>query len=148
MTIQEWQKEDPSRRFFLRKCTKPPEECTSIDEADESGDEDDNDETEIPTSPTTQKITPEDIGKRKSNFLFIHQEEWQHNLLKRYGGNIFLLDATYKTTKYNLPLFFVCVLTNSGYEIVGMIEDHIIIFYPIKKENSIMLFSLGNFNQH
>lgn len=30
-----------------------------------------------------------------------------------------LLDATYKTTKYDLPAFFVCVNTNVGYTIVG-----------------------------
>ena len=28
------------------------------------------------------------------------------------------LDATYKTTQYSLPLFFVCVRTNVGYIIV------------------------------
>lgn len=26
-----------------------------------------------------------------------------------------LLDATYKTTKYSMPLFLLCVRTNSGY---------------------------------
>jgi len=26
-----------------------------------------------------------------------------------------LIDATYKTTVYDLPLFFLCVLTNTGY---------------------------------
>ena len=28
-----------------------------------------------------------------------------------------LLDATYKTMKYEMPLFFLCVLTNVGYPI-------------------------------
>ena len=30
-----------------------------------------------------------------------------------------LLDATYKTTKYELPLFFLCVKTNVGYIVVA-----------------------------
>ena len=30
-----------------------------------------------------------------------------------------MLDATYKTTRYNLPLFFVVVKTNVDYQIVG-----------------------------
>ena len=29
------------------------------------------------------------------------------------------LDATYRTTKYALPLFFLCVKTNSGYSVVA-----------------------------
>lgn len=36
-----------------------------------------------------------------------------------YVQEICLLDATYKTTKYDLPAFFVCVNTNVGYTIVG-----------------------------
>lgn len=36
-----------------------------------------------------------------------------------YGQEICLLDATYKTTKFNLPGFFVCVNTNVGYSTVG-----------------------------
>ena len=30
-----------------------------------------------------------------------------------------LIDATYKTTKYDLPLFFVTVRTNVGYKVVA-----------------------------
>lgn len=52
-------------------------------------------------------------------FLFIHQEMWQQRLLRRYGSDLVLLDATYKTTKYALPLFFVCVHTNVGYKVVA-----------------------------
>ena len=37
----------------------------------------------------------------------------------RYGNNLCLLDATYRTTKYALPLFFVAVKTNLGYSEVG-----------------------------
>lgn len=49
------------------------------------------------------------------NFLFIHQEEWQRRLMKLYGNTVTLLDATYRTTKYSLPLFMVVVRTNVEY---------------------------------
>ena len=40
-------------------------------------------------------------------------------LLKTYGNEIFLLDATYKTTRYAPPLLFMMVKTNVNYEVVG-----------------------------
>ena len=52
-------------------------------------------------------------------FLLVLQEEWQKKLLQRYGNTICLIDATYKTTQYELPLFFICVKTNVGYIIVA-----------------------------
>ena len=39
--------------------------------------------------------------------------------MKKYGNCIALLDATYKTTKYSIPLFFVAVKTNMKYMVVG-----------------------------
>ena len=43
-------------------------------------------------------------------------------LLKTYGNEICLLDATYKTTtRYAPPLFFMVVKTNVDYEVVGAI---------------------------
>ena len=32
-----------------------------------------------------------------------------------YGNIVSLMDATYKTTHYNLPLFFISIRTNIGY---------------------------------
>ena len=37
----------------------------------------------------------------------------------RYGNSLCLLDATYRTTKYALPLFFLAVKTNVGYSVVA-----------------------------
>lgn len=51
--------------------------------------------------------------------LYVHREPWQQQLLKRYGNTISLMDATYKTTKYELALFFIAVKTNVGYSVVG-----------------------------
>lgn len=47
--------------------------------------------------------------------LYVYQEQWQQQLLRRYGNTIVLMDATYKTTKYELPMFFVTIKTNVGY---------------------------------
>ena len=47
-----------------------------------------------------------------NTLLFVH---WQQQLMVKYGNTLCLLDATYKTTKYSLPLFFLCVRANSGY---------------------------------
>ena len=68
--------------------------CTIVDESE--------------TTEPTQKL------------LYVHQEQWQQRLMVKYGNEISLLDATYKTTNYALPLFFICVKTNNGYAVVGM----------------------------
>ena len=63
-----------------------------------------------------EQTTPTDFQEQ---LLYVHQEKWQRELLLKYGSEICLLDATYKTTKYAVPLFFLCVKTNSGYAVVG-----------------------------
>lgn len=50
--------------------------------------------------------------------IFCQQTEWQKYLLDRYGSVCFL-DATYKTTKYALPLFLLVVKTNVNYCVVA-----------------------------
>ena len=55
----------------------------------------------------------------ESRLLFVHQNKFQSRLLERYGNSICLLDATHKTTKYSLPLFFVAVKTNVAYQVVS-----------------------------
>jgi len=54
-----------------------------------------------------------------SSAILVHQSCFQQRLLQRYGDSVCLLDATYKTTLYDLPLFMMCVLTNCGYVVVG-----------------------------
>lgn len=63
-----------------------------------------------------------------NQFLYVHQTGWQKQLLMRYGNEICLLDATYRTTKYSLPLYFLCVQTNVNYMTVGT--------FIVEKENS------------
>lgn len=74
-------------------------------------------EIESPTSTHLfRPYTTESIdGQDPQTLLWIHQEEWQKKLLSKYGNTITLIDATYKTTKYDVPLFFLSVRTNVGY---------------------------------
>lgn len=44
--------------------------------------------------------------------VFIHQSAWQQRMMCRYGNLVTLIDATYNTNVYNLPLFMLCVPTN------------------------------------
>lgn len=76
-------------------------------------------EKSSPTSNFYLRTRDERDGDDEATFLFIHQEEWQRRLLMRYGSDLVLMDATYKTTKYAIPLFFVCVHTNVGYKVVA-----------------------------
>ena len=64
--------------------------------------------------------------KPGESLLFVYQAEWRKRLLLKYGnkflkyGNgLSLLDATYKTTRYALPLFFLIVKTNVDYQVVA-----------------------------
>ena len=62
------------------------------------------------------------LGSNKpcsQSFLYVHQASWQNRLLECYGNTMCLLYATYKTTKYDLALFFICVRTNVGYIVVA-----------------------------
>ncbi|XP_065665724.1 uncharacterized protein LOC136087145 [Hydra vulgaris] len=72
------------------------------------------------------KIIPEKSKKRKQysilkdSFLFVYQDAWQQRLLSRYGNELASLDATYRTNRNALPLFFLVVKTNVDYQIVAI----------------------------
>lgn len=99
----EWVKSEKTGNYFFRPYIKQDD----IESSD----------NEIPP-----KENPS-ISDPNTNFpqtlLWIYQEEWQKNLLIKYGNSMTLIDATYKTTKYDLPLFFVTVRTNVGYKVVA-----------------------------
>jgi len=85
LKIEQWQKQTPQSHFHFRPYK------STLDNDKESLEEE---------SSYTQTL------------LYVHQEPWQQQLLKRYGNTISLMDATYKTTKYELALFFLAVKTN------------------------------------
>lgn len=61
-----------------------------------------------------------DVNNNDSRcLLLVFQMGWQQRLLLRYGQEMVFFDATYRTTRYAVPLFFVCVHTNSGYCVVA-----------------------------
>ena len=70
---------------------------------------------------TTTTVSENDCDKlqQEQTFLYIHQDEWQKELLTTYGNTITLMDVTYKTTKYSVPLFFLYVKTNVNYTVVA-----------------------------
>jgi len=69
--------------------------------------------------PYTSAISAQE-SEEKTSFLFCYQSKNQKYLLQRYGDQMCLLDATYKTSRYALPLFFLCVKTNVSYEVVAV----------------------------
>ena len=53
-----------------------------------------------------------EVDKEENKMLFVYQNCKIRRLCRRYGRDLILLDATYKTTKYALPLYFMVVKTN------------------------------------
>jgi len=74
-------------------------------------------ETKIHFQPFT-KPNDSDIASG-TELLWVHQEPWQQDLLIKYDNTVSMIDATYKSTKYDLPLFFITVRTNTGYCVVA-----------------------------
>jgi len=66
---------------------------------DVSSDVDDNDNDDADVSLC--------VSCREGGLLVVYQSQWQRRLLARYGS-MCLLNATYKTTRYSLLLFFLC----------------------------------------
>ncbi|XP_053373995.1 uncharacterized protein LOC128546738 [Mercenaria mercenaria] len=62
---------------------------------------------------------PETDTEDLSSLLFVYQSKFQKNILQKYRKEVAILDATYNTTKFELPLYMVAVQTNSGFVVVG-----------------------------
>lgn len=95
--IENWCQENPQDSFYFRPCA-----LSASSTASES----------MNNEETDQNCVRDDL-------LFAHQTAWQKQLMIRYGNEITLLDATYKTMRYELPLFFLVVKTNVNYIVVG-----------------------------
>ena len=148
MKTNEYSKIYPAAKFFFRPSTESAaketciryaeakEPCAEVKNSNDSTEvKNSNDSTEVKNSNDSTKVKNSndstevknsndstDVKKHetaKQSILWIHQEEWQQELLSKYGNTISMMDATYKTTKYDLPLFFITVRTNSGYCVVA-----------------------------
>jgi hypothetical protein len=109
--VDKWLCESPQDKIYFRPYAnaEEPNLDNDSDDDDEWDTDDEDDEQEV-------KIIKKWSGQ---TMLFVHQTNWQSRLLRRYGNDICLLDATYKTTRYALPLFFLAVRTNVDYQVVA-----------------------------
>ncbi|XP_072170067.1 uncharacterized protein [Diadema setosum] len=109
--VEEWRTQNPRDKYKLVLATSEPTAETTAQDVEQSLNADDmNDEDEVLPIPKKEE---------KATFFFCHQTEYQRHLLQRYGNTLCLLDATYKTTRYELPMFFLAVKTNFGYSVAG-----------------------------
>jgi hypothetical protein len=111
--VTTWKIQKPDDMFFFRAHTHDANDATTPSDTSISEVDDDNIEEDI------DNIKPMTFPIHHKNLLFCYQSKEQRRLLARYG-NMCLLDATYRTTRYALPLFFLCVKTNVCYQVVGL----------------------------
>lgn len=76
--------------------------------------DEENDEDALEFDPI-----PCEIVEKK--MIFVYQSEEMQRLYRRYARNLVLLDATYRTTMYSLPLYFLVVQTNVNYQVAAVI---------------------------
>ena len=103
LKIAEWKVQNPTASYHFR-----PYSLTSTRKHTTQPSVDDN----LSESQPAEEEYEETL-------LYVHQEDWQKELLTQYGNTLTLIDATYKTTKYTVPLFFICVKTNVSYSVVA-----------------------------
>lgn len=75
------------------------------------------DDSEVDTTNACDNSTNADNGL--DNVVFFHQTQWQRHMLAKYGTHVCLMDSTYNTSVYEMPLFALCVKTNSGFVYVA-----------------------------
>ena len=66
------------------------------------------------------------VASGNGKMMFVYQSKEMKNMYKRYENQMILLDATYKTTKYALPLLFVVIQTNVNFQVccvIGLQEE-------------------------
>ena len=62
---------------------------------------------------TVEEIQAGKLGQITSPFLLVMQAARQRELLVKYDNTVMLMDAIYKTCKYNFPCFFLTVKTHN-----------------------------------
>ena len=106
--IKVWRAENEGDLFEFRPYVDPEtEDVATASSVEQNLEDDDVEEIKV------------DDGTSNNGLLFVHQTNWQRRLLNRYGNELCLLDATYRTTKYSLPLYFLVVKTNMEYKVVA-----------------------------
>ena len=109
--IKVWQVENESDFFEFRPYVDPESKDTTV-ESEGSVEEDEPEEEDL------EEMKVDDSTSNKG-LLFVHQTSWQRRLPNRFGNELSVLDATYRTTKYSLPLYFLVVKTNMEHKVVA-----------------------------
>ena len=113
LKLQEWKKSHPDSTFYFRPYVTQEDSQSPTDK--------DSTKQEKVEVITDQESSDAEV---LNTFLWIHQTQWQREMLARYGNTMTLLDATYKTTLYDLALFFATVRTNAGYIVAAEFLVH------------------------
>lgn len=100
LKIQSWKKSPDSLHHF-RPYVKSHQTHDDKSEASQV-------QNSTNTSTSTEEVAKGGCERYTQTILWVHQQNWQKELLVKYGNAITLIDVTYKTTKYDLALFF-CV---------------------------------------
>ena len=118
--IEEWRQSKPESKFLFRPYGSA-EPAASADQAEDS----DTDETHPPAAGIFKGSgggdgddALRDGSKPGHSLLFVHQEAWQREILAKFG-DFAMIDATYRTTMYDVALFFIVVPTNVGITVVA-----------------------------
>ena len=120
LKIQEWKRDKSESLFYFRPYKKSQSASEKEVPVPKPVETPPNSGRFNGNSSSEESISVQlDADEFEETLLYVHQEKWQQDLMQRYANNITLLDATYKTTKYDLSLFFLCVKTNVGYSVVA-----------------------------
>ena len=110
LKIEQWKSLYPDDTHFFRPyIQKQAAEsiATSSDVTSREREREKNQGSFIGNDGVGDAYSSSDIPNNcEQSLLWVHQTQWQQQLLNRYGNEICLLDATYKTTCYELPLLF------------------------------------------
>ena len=105
------------RFFYFRLATAENEPNNVYSEEDEEDSDDDNG---VQIKFDKVFITNTTNGK----LLFVYQSLNMERLYRRCASSLTMLDATYRTTKYALPLFFMIVKTNVNNQVRHRLVYH------------------------
>ena len=83
-------------------------------EGDTEEDDDEDGSEEVVIKDIAHNSSTKDLTKK---FIYVYQSKFMQMIYRRYGPNLVLLDATYKTTKYVIPLYFLVVQTNVNFQV-------------------------------
>ena len=119
MQLESWQAKRPDAKFYFRPHGSATD-CSTI-----SGDDDIPDEPAEAVPGVYRGSGGCDLDESLQtdcqpghSLLFVHQEAWQQELLEKFGNYTFR-DATYRTTMYDVALFFLVVPTNVSYTVAA-----------------------------